>query len=306
MDSEFFSLIDTHFNKIRNHSNFIVRERVYKGGLSQTEGLITQHDQFLALKRKIDDNPIPIIYLEHYASKLKKIVDNLVESIDIFVTIVEAGYNKIEITKFLHVTKFELLELIDFLEEGYLFDESMIVSKEDQEQERRLELFAKIEDNFNQIRSSFTWKEFESNLSSTVVGEVRILKYKKIIEQTIYLSTKIMNTDYLLLMSIVAMKIRSQMAESPYKLIEYLDFFQSMSKIFSEEYERNFIYSFNGKKLSSDDLKQDIEHKINTSKLNWLVSLHRFVKEEMVENLEQYFASKLFELSRDPKEEFLW
>lgn len=306
MELEFISRINIHFNQIRNHSNFMVRERVYKGGLYQTQGLASQHEQFLALKRRIEDYPIPTLYLEHNASRLNKIVDDLVESIDIFVTIIEGGYSKIEIVKFLQVTKFELLELIKFVEEGYSFNESMIMSKEDLDKEKRQELLAKIEDNFNQITSSYAWRELESKLSLTVVGEVRILKYKKIIEQTIELSLKITSIDYLLLMSIVAMKIRSQMAESPNRLTEYLEFFQALSKIFSEEAEKNFNYSFNNQQLTSNDLKQDIEHKINTSKLNWLVSLYRFVAEEGEENLEQLFASKLFELSRDPKAEFLW
>lgn len=306
MELEFISRVNIHFNQIRNHSNFMVRERVYKGGLYQTEGLASQHEQFLALKRRIDDNPIPSVYLEHHESKLKKIVDDLIESIDILVTIIEGGYSKIEIVKFLQVTKFELLELIKFVEEGYSFDESMIVSKEDLDNEKRIELLAKIEDNFNQITSSYAWRELESDLSMTVVGEVRILKYKKIIKQTIEQSLKINNIDYLLLMSIVAMKIRSQMAESLNRVTEYLEFFQALSKIFIEDVEKKFVYTFNNQQLSSDDLKQDVEHKINTSKLNWLVSLYRFVAEEAEENLEQHFASKLFELSRDPKAEFLW
>lgn len=306
MELDFITRVDTHFNQIRNHSNFMVRERVYKGGLYQTEGLNSQHVQFLALKKKISENPLPDQYLVHHTPKLKKIVDNLVESIDIFVTIVEGGYSKIEIAKFLQVTKFELLELINFIEAGYSFDESMITSQEDLDKEKRQELIAKIEDNFNQITSSFGWKEFESDQSSTVVGEVRILKFKKYIEQSINLSSAISNIDYLLLMSILAMKIRSQIVESPKGLIGYLDFFQTLSKIFSEDNEKNFSYICNNQQLTSEDLKQDIEHKINTGKLNWLVSLHHFVSEDPEENLEQQFASKLFELSRDPKEEFLW
>ncbi|MHA2097623.1 MAG: hypothetical protein ACW99A_02975 [Candidatus Kariarchaeaceae archaeon] len=306
MELNFLDEINEKFNSIRNHSNFIIRERVYKGGLYNTAGLANQHDQFMALRRRIKETPLPENYFEYNKVKLDKIVKSIIESIEIFVTIVEGGYSKIEISKFLQVTKFELLELFKFVEEGYSFDETMIASPEDLETAERNELLAKIEDNLNQITSSSAWKEFESTEISTIVGEVKVLKYKKIIEQTINLSSNISKVDYLLLMSIVAMKIRSQLAQYPSRLMEHLGLFQTLSKIFSADNDDPFTFTFNDQILTADDLKQDVEHKINTSKLNWLVSLHHFVGEEVKNNLELDFVTKLFELSRDPKAEFLW
>ncbi|OLS26286.1 MAG: hypothetical protein HeimC2_15300 [Candidatus Heimdallarchaeota archaeon LC_2] len=308
MEWDFLHQIDQTFNLYRTHNNFIVRERVYKSSKDNPNGLENLHDKLPDLFLKISSNPIPNAYLELNKIKLQKIVKNIIDSLDLFVSIAEAGFNKEEINKFIQVTEMEFNEVVKFIDNAKLFDESQILSDEEKYHQNREELFAKIEDNFSQLTSNYAWKAFEAVHKGSMEGEEKIKQHRNEITKTIALIQHVSSIDYLMLMSITAMKIRSLLASSSDGMLNFLSFYQTLTKIFSNRKDsQQFSYQHKDQILSSNDLKQDVEHKINTGRLIWLINLHSsIIEEETDENIMRSFSIKLFQLSRDPKEDFLW
>lgn len=308
MEWDFLHEIDQIFNLYRTHNNFIVRERVYKSSKDNPKGLEKLHNQLPDLILKVSNHPIPESYLQLNKVRLQKIVKNIVESLDIFIVIAASGFDKEEISKFVQVTELEFNEIVKIIDDAQLFDESQILSDEEKGHQKREELCAKIEDNFSQLTSNYAWKAFEAVHKGNIEGLEKIQKHRDKINKTIEISQLVTNTEYLKLMSIIAMKIRSHLASTSDGMLNFMSFFQTLSKIFNNvESPQQFSYQYEDQILSSDDLKQDIEHKINTGRLIWLVNLHSsIIEEETDENIMQSFSTKLFQLSRDPKEEFLW
>ncbi len=308
MEWDFLREIDQTFNLYRIHKNFIVRERVYKISKDNPNGLEKLHNKLPSLMLKVRNHPIPESYLQLNQVRLQKIVKNIVESLDIFIAIAASGFDKKEINKFIQVTELEFNEVAKIIDDAQLFDESQILSDEEKSHQEREELCAKIEDNFSQLTSNYAWKAFEAVHKGNIEGEEIIQKHRDEIEITIEISKLVRSTEYLTLMSIIAMKIRSHLASSSEGMLSFLYFFQTLSKIFNDSDSSHFFsYQYEEQKLSSNDLKQDVERKINTGRLIWLVNLHSsIIEEETDEHILQSFSTKLFQLSRDPKEEFLW
>lgn len=288
-----------YLNKIRQllddcktSSNFFIRERLYKGKPREYIGLKHYHNLIIEFLQELNDNPIDNAFLFEKSSEFKEITSNITKSLDLLPYLVEKDKDKDNINKILHHFESDLFRFIEFIDNVRNYDHTKIIDPHYLEIK---ELHEKIEDNINQL---------SRKRSTTIASTVKPNTYDNL-EQYYLMSSlrkclKIEDVEYLTLMALIIAKIREVNFRDKNEFYNYLNFYLTLSKLFSQE--RMKIGS-----LTKNDVKQDVEHYINLNRLNWLVKLHNSIDEyyhdkELVIN----FVQKLYLLARDPKEEFLW
>lgn len=298
---EIIKEIENQFLRFQNHSAFIIRERLYKGSNVYGNGLQPVHEKIKEIVLQLSNTPVPEDYLEIKKDEFSNHVKKIMDTIQMLMFMVENEGDTNEILKLFTVIEMEIQELAEFFSRGFTFDPSTIKSAEDLTNQRIFELGLKIDDNFSQISSSNEWRLRKANFQTEQIIDFEELV--QLIEQAKTHALVNVSEDYLAILSLIAIKIRDTAAADLSKLKECLLFYITTSKILGED----LLFELEGKVISSKYVKDDIEHKINMKSLAWLVKVHNSVTEEYPE--EKYpakFATLLYKLSRDVREEFLW
>ncbi|MCE7736529.1 MAG: hypothetical protein GPJ54_16730 [Candidatus Heimdallarchaeota archaeon] len=298
---EIIKEVENQFLRFKNHSAFIIRERLYKGSNVYGNGLQPVHTKMREIIVQLSNNPVPEDYLEIKKDEFSNHVKKIDDSIQMLIFMVENEGETNGILKLFTVIEMEIQELAEFFSLGFTFDPSTIKSAEDLTNQRIFELGLKIDDNFSQISSSNEWRLRKASPQNEQT--INFEELVQLIENAKSHALTNVSEDYLALLSIMAIKIRDSAAADLSKLKECLLFYITTCKILGED----LSFEFEGVVITSKYVKDDIEHKINMKSLAWLVKVHNSITEEYPE--EKYtskFTTLLYKLSRDVREEFLW
>ena len=293
--------IEYQFTKFQNHSSFLIRERLYKGSNVFGSGLQPVHQKMMSLIDKTNDNPIPPAYLEVKSDEFSANIKKLDDTLQLLFFMVENDGDKDEIVKLFSVIEIEINELDDFYQNGFSFDPSTIQSEEQLVNQRIFDLGLKIDDNFSQLSLSNEWRLRKATAATDET--INFQELEELIEKAKLHALANVSEDYLALLSIIAINIRDVAAADLSKLRESLQFYITISKILADD----LWFDLDGERITSEYIKDDIEHKVNLKNLDWLIKVHNSVIEEFPEEMHpEKFGVLLYKLSRDIREEFLW
>lgn len=298
---EIIKSIENEFLRYQNHSAFLIRERLYKGGSVYGNGLQPIHKMMSDLIQKVSDDPIPELYLENKKDEFATHTTKLSDTLQLLRFMVENEGNTDEILKLFSVIEMEIQDLDKFFSLGFTFDPSTVITDDDISNQRIFDLGLKIEDNFNQLSSSNEWRLRKSTPQTD--QPIDFDELEALITKAKDQALKNVSEDYLGILSIMAINIRDIAAADLSKLKNSLKFYITATIILGDD----LSFESDGVTITSQYVKDDIEHKVNLKNLDWLVKIHNSIIEEYPE--EQYpkkFASLLYKLSRDAREEFLW
>ena len=269
--------IENQFLLFKNHSTFIVRERLYKGGSGYGTGLQPIHLVMSELVNEIAKNPVPEGYMKIKEEDFSKHIKKLDSSLQLLMFMVENDGDKNEMVKLFNMIEIEIQDLDNFFSEGFTFDPSSIQTEDELTNQRIFDLGLKIDDNFTQLSSSSEWRLRKS--SSQVEQNFDFDELELLIEKAKTYALKNISEDYLAILSSIAVKIRDVAATDLSKLKEALYFFITISKILGED----LSFQLDGTAITSQYVKDDIEHKVNLKSLDWLIKVHNSITEEYSE-----------------------
>ena len=300
-------LLLTKFENLEHHSNFFIRERIYKGDGNAHSGVIKLHHTLTEIKQNMMIDPIPDDFLVFNQEVIDKTLRKVDETLDLLTNLDTSSLQKEDIGRYYSILDLEISEVVNLIDSSHFFDLNSITTEDQKEQETRENLFEKLEDNITQILASTGWRRFEEKVRDSV-GTNMILPIRKAgLRTAVDLTRNVQNLEFLQLLAILFTKTRSEAALNLEFLDSSIPFLHTICRIFSFTPENPFSVKVENNYVIADDVKVDLEHKVNTGKFLWLIRLHDTVLEETSEEeILQVFAEKLYTLSRDRKQEFLW
>ena len=104
---------------------------MYPGKNPFGDGLRPTHDKFLSLITKLEQYPLPEIYLKEKKQELLGLNAKLKESISLLQYTAENDGQPEEVVKMIAIVDLELTDLDNFFSEGYSFDPKSIQTDEE-------------------------------------------------------------------------------------------------------------------------------------------------------------------------------
>ncbi len=298
MVTELVDKIESSFTRIREHPKFIIRNRVYKGGGEYGGGLVEVYNKFQKVKGRLGEIDPEII--KYNQETLQKIFGNIIETLELFNEFDMKGMEVDSAKKFITVASIEVDSLQEKLNEISMIDVSSIPT-DDMKLQANLDLLrSKIEDNLSQIMKSYEWKSFIARNGTTLDGREKIDSWKDLIPSCIVLSSHLTNPENLALVSILSMHFRDSAARNLESIDMNLPLLRSIIRLLIR-FEKGEIED---KQLTEDAFRKDVEHMINTKRLAWLGSIHRYYVISDDPSILLTFAKEFYIMSRDPKDQF--
>ena len=300
-------LLLTKFENLEHHSNFYIRERIYKGNGDAHSGVVRLHQTLTDIKQNMMLDPVPDDFLVFNQEVIDKTLRKVDETLELLSNLDTSSLQKEDIGRYYSILDLEISEVINLIDSSHFFDINSIATDDQKEQEIRESLCEKLEDNITQILVSTGWRRFEEKISSSP-GTNMILAIREAgLRTAVDLMQKVQNLEFLQLLAILFTKTRSEAALNLEFLDSSIPFLHTICRIFSFTSENPFSAKVENNFFIADDVKVDLEHKVNTGKFLWLIKLHETVLEDVSEEeILHVFAEKLYTLSRDRKQEFLW
>ncbi len=304
MPSELTNQIEAVFSELENHNSYFIRKRVYMGeGGKFGNGLYPVHQKFkqiiARLKEVSDEQLKPNIEL------LDSVQIKLLDTIRLVAGINGMTDSTINIINYISLAEHEVDDLDKVV--GKIVNYNPTTDKSDPEvssMENIDRLRGLVEDNLNQLPKSFQWKEAEK----TDEGKQLMNKRWQLILEAKMQIQLLENEKALKTIGMCITKIRNLSGEDITMVENNIPFLISFIKLFQRDGELIRSDPHNIRILTVEDIRADLEHLINTNRISWIQILHETIVGDEIDNLDNIkkFAYKLYELSRDPKEEFLW
>lgn len=291
------------FEDIRNHHKFLIRDRIYWGtGMFEGYGLSDVHNKFNTISIVLTNAPDNALI--NHEEGLSISLMNLLDTLRLIIHMDDLSPNTSVMIKYINVAIIELAELKKITHKIVKFDPKKLVDEEQKILQDLIKTREFIEDNIHQIQMSFAWKLSRANTKTIEDKEVfdrRLQNLRRVIDGI----QNIFSSDSLQLLTQMAVLMRDQSARSIDTLDDSLFLMNTLIQVFSEDK----LYHINGtsKTIVGEDVRNDVERLLNTGRDHWLKHLLNFIKDMTSESkLIQKFVEKLYILSRDPKEQFLW
>ncbi len=304
MPSELTNQIEAVFSELENHNSYFIRKRVYMGeGGKFGNGLYPVHQKFkqiiARLKEVSDEQLKPNIEL------LDSVQIKLFDTIRLVAGINGMTDSTINIINYISLAEHEVDDLDKVVDKIENYNPT--TDKSDPEissMENIARLRGIVEDNLNQLPKSFQWKEAEK----TDEGKQLMNKRWQLMLEAKMQIQLLENEKALKTIGMCITKIRNLSGEDITMVENNIPFLISFIKLFQRDGELIRSDPHNIRILTVEDIRADLEHLINTNRISWIQILHETIVGDEIDNLDNIkkFAYKLYELSRDPKEEFLW
>jgi hypothetical protein len=265
-------------------------------------GLSDVHIKFNAISVVLTN--APEIAMKNYNEGLSISLMNLLDTLRLILHMDDFSPNKSDMKKYISVAKIELDELKKITYKIVKFDPNSMMDEEQRILQDLNITREFIEDNIHQIQMSFAWKLNRANIKTVEGKELfdrRLQELKKVIDGI----QNIFSLGSLQLLTQMAVLIRDQSAKSIDSLDDALNLMNTLIQIFGED----MLYQVEGASstIVAEDVRNDVERLLNTGRDRWLKHLHNYIKDTTSESkFIQKFVEKLYVLSRDPKEQFLW
>lgn len=307
MSSKITIQLQTLFSEIENHSSFFVRKRIYIGGGLYGDGLQPIHIKYNDIMQKLDT--IPDENIKANSKLLESTQLKLLDTIRIVSSIDGLSENKTDLVKYINLASHELEELIKVIDDIEKFDPSKIADPEEVRLENISRLQGIIEDNLNQLTKSFTWKSSVAELKNKIDGQqvidsrwALLLEAKMQLQLLENLKTLETMSSFSAIVRNLCGKDITMMEKNLPVMIAFLILFQRDGELIKSDFS-----VLSNQHLTVEDIRSDLEHLLNTNRLSWISALHEQIVGRSY-NLEKIkkFAARLYEMSRDVKEEFLW
>ncbi len=290
------SEINSSFNNIATHSKYMIRERIYHGkGAFKGYAVSDIHSKFNDISKLIEEN---ISEKKFKQSKLPELCDKLNDTINLIIELNQYTPKTEEIVK--------LIQLAELLTRELETEYNKTTKREEISDETIIK--NQINDYKNKIIDNLTQIQINLNREFEINNDTKIDINKKIDDIKSY-TEKINEIKKLRSLSIIILKIRNNLTNNKDQLKLNINAVVSMAVFYSSNISEievenvDDIYSH----ITINDIITDIENKINVNRITWLLSLYQNIVYDpySINDINKFFK-KLFILSRDPREDYLW